>query len=78
MDSEWWKTVTPCSKFCINISHLNESETLKIVMSEFFCCEGFSLGHVIITTIINYTSKTETNLIAESTCDVTERTHNRS
>ena len=29
------KTVTPCSKFCINISHLNESETLKTVMSEF-------------------------------------------
>ena len=52
MDSEWLKTVTPCSKFCINISHLNESETLKSVMSEFFFCEGFSLGHVIITTII--------------------------
>ena len=52
MDSEWLKTVTPCSKFCINISHLNESETLKTVMSEFFFCEAFSPGHVIITTII--------------------------
>ena len=47
----WLKTDT-CSKFCINISHLNESETLKSVMSELFFCEGFSLGHVIITTII--------------------------
>ena len=32
----WLKTVTPCSKFCINISHFNKSETLKTVMSEFF------------------------------------------
>ena len=30
------KTVTPCSKFCINITHLNESEALIAVMSEFF------------------------------------------
>ena len=48
----WLKTVTSCSKFCINITHLNESGTLITVMSEFFFCEGFSFGHVIITTII--------------------------
>ena len=52
MASNWLKTVTPCSKFCINISHFDESETLKTVMSEFLFCEGFSPGHVIITTII--------------------------
>ena len=34
------------------IAHLNQSETQITVMSELFCCEGFSLGHVIITTII--------------------------
>ena len=48
----WLKTVTPCSKFCINITHLNKSEALITVMSESFFREGFSLGHVIITTII--------------------------
>ena len=52
MDAEWLKTVTSCSKFCINISHLNQSETLITVMSELFFCEGFSTGHIIITTII--------------------------
>ena len=32
---------------------MNESEALITVMSEFFFfCEGFSLGHVIITTTI--------------------------
>ena len=29
----WLQTVTPCSKFCINITHLNESETLITVMT---------------------------------------------
>ena len=48
----WLKIVTTCSRFCINITHLNESEALITVMPEFFLCEGFSLGHVIITTII--------------------------
>ena len=48
----WLKSMTSSSKFCINISHLNESETLKTVMSEFFLCEVFSPGHVLITTII--------------------------
>ena len=51
----WLKSVTPCSKFCINITHLNESEALITVMSGLFFCEGFSLGHVIITTIIRWT-----------------------
>ena len=46
----WLKT---CDiKLEISITHLNESETLISVMSELFFCEGFSLGHVIITTII--------------------------
>ena len=34
------------------LSHLSQSVTLKTVMSELFFCEGFSAGHVIITTII--------------------------
>ena len=33
-------------------THLNQSETQITVMSDFFFCEGFSLVHVIITTII--------------------------
>ena len=49
----WLKTVTSSSRFCINITHLNESETLITVMSELFFCEGFSVDHVIITTIIS-------------------------
>ena len=52
MAFNWLKRMTSSSRFCINISHLNESETLITVMSEFIFCEGFSLGHVIITTII--------------------------
>ena len=48
----WLKTVTSSSRFYINITHLTESETLITVMSELFFCEGFWLGHVIITTII--------------------------
>ena len=35
------------------LSHLSQSVTLKTVMSELFFCEGFSVGHVIITTIIS-------------------------
>ena len=35
------------------LSHLSQSVTLKTVMSELFFCEGFSVGHVIIATIIN-------------------------
>ena len=50
--STWLKTVTSCSKFYINITHLNESESLITVMSELFFSEVFSPGHVIITTII--------------------------
>ena len=46
------KTVTSSSKFFINITHLNESEALITVMSELFFFWSFSLGHVIITTII--------------------------
>ena len=53
MDSEWLKTVNSCSKFCINITHLNESEILITVMSELFFCEGLSTDHVIITTMIS-------------------------
>ena len=62
----WLKTVTPCSKFCINITHLNESEALITVMSEFLFCEGFSLGHVIITTIIMRKSVSISHWIRES------------
>ena len=32
----WLKTVTSSSRFCINITHLHESETLITVMSELF------------------------------------------
>ena len=35
------------------LSLLSQSVTLKTVMSESFFCEGFSVGHIIITTIIN-------------------------
>ena len=34
------------------LSHLNQSDTQIFVMSELFFCEGFSVVHVIITTII--------------------------
>ena len=34
-------------------THLNQSETKLTMMSELFFCEGFSLDHVFITTIIN-------------------------
>ena len=40
-------------KILSKLSHLSQSETLKTVMSELFFCEGFSVDHVIITTIIN-------------------------
>ena len=33
----WLKTVTSSSRFCINITHLNESETLITVMLFFLC-----------------------------------------
>ena len=33
-------------------TRLNQSETQITVMSDLFFCEGFSLVHVIITTII--------------------------
>ena len=36
------------------LSHLSQSVTLKTVMSELFFCESFSVGHVIITTIIKF------------------------
>ena len=58
--------MTPCLKFCLNITHLNESGTLITVMSELFFGEGFSLGHVIITTIISKHSNSE--LITEISC----------
>ena len=48
----WLKTGTSCSRFWINQTHLNQSETLKTVMSDLLFCEGFSVVHVIITTII--------------------------
>ena len=34
------------------LAHLNQLETQITLMSELFFSEGFSLGHVIITTII--------------------------
>ena len=34
------------------LAHLNQLENQITVMSELFFSEGFSLGHVIITTII--------------------------
>ena len=34
------------------LSHWSQTVTLKTMMSELFFCEGFSVGHVIITTII--------------------------
>ena len=34
------------------LAHLNQLETQITVMSELFFSQGFSLGHVIITTII--------------------------
>ena len=34
------------------LAHLNQSQTQITVMSELFSSEGFSLGHVTITTII--------------------------
>ena len=34
------------------LTHLDQSETQITVMSELFFCEGFSVVHVIITTII--------------------------
>ena len=34
------------------LGHCSQSVTMKTVMSELFFCEGFSVGHVIITTII--------------------------
>ena len=60
--------MTPCSKFCINISLLNESETLKTVMSELFFSRSFSLGHVIITTIINFIHQVFLMFIAVPVC----------
>ena len=36
-------------------THLNQSETKITLMSELFFCEGFSLVHVIITTMIRRT-----------------------
>ena len=36
MSFDLLKTVISSSKFCINIIHLNESETLITVMSEYF------------------------------------------
>ena len=36
-------------------THLNQSRTQINVMSELFFCEGFSLGHVVITMIIKKT-----------------------
>ena len=35
------------------LAHLNQLETQITVMSELFFSQGFSLGHVIITTIIS-------------------------
>ena len=35
------------------LSLLSQSVTLKTVMSDLFFCEGFSVGHIIITTIMN-------------------------
>ena len=35
------------------LDHLNQLEAQITMMSELFFCEGFSLGHVIITTIIS-------------------------
>ena len=64
----WLKTVTSSSRFCINITHLNESETLITVMSELFFSEGFSLGHVIITTIINWASQIAGNVMCSTLC----------
>ena len=37
-----------------NLTHLDQSETLITVMSSSFYFKGFSLGHIIITTIIKY------------------------
>ena len=39
-------------KILNKLAHLNQLETQTTVMSEFFFFQGFSLGHVIITTII--------------------------
>ena len=38
-------------------THLNQSETQITVMSKLFFCEGYSLVHVIITTIIIFCMK---------------------
>ena len=35
------------------LAHLNQSQTHITVISDLFFSQGFSLGHVIITTIIN-------------------------
>ena len=53
MSFDLLKTVTSSSKFCRNITHLNESQALITVMSELFFLWRFSLGHVIIITIIS-------------------------
>ena len=47
----WLKTVIKLEIFN-KLAHLNQSESQITVMSELFFCEGFSFGHVIITTII--------------------------
>ena len=70
MASKRLKTVTSCSKLCINITHLNESEALITVMSEFFFSEGFSLGHVNITTIIKSVMIINTQNLPETVKDI--------
>ena len=35
------------------LTHLNQSQILITVMSDLFFCEGFSVVHVIMTTIIS-------------------------
>ena len=46
--------------------HMNESQALITVMSEFFFGEGFSLGHVVITTIINRNARYQEGYLTKS------------
>ena len=74
----WLKTVIPCSKFCINITHLNESEALMTVMSgsfffswprNYYNCNNFGVQgrarkiHEKIL-VISLASRTRTLIIA--------------
>ena len=67
----WLKTVTSCTEFCINKTHLHQSKTLKTVMSGWFFWWSFSLVHIIITTH-NYYNDNKKRLALYCVCIVNQ------